>query len=75
MRRIYQPKNIVVILAILFSSSLAVLSCNNTSKSDSKETDTTTVKKDTMPVPDNTNMMDDTSSTETPKGEQIPPPK
>ena len=76
MIRINHPKNLRVVLAVaLISGSLMVVSCNNKSKSDKKETDTTIIKKDTMPVPDNTNMMEDTTKKDTTKGEQTPPPK
>jgi ABC-type oligopeptide transport system substrate-binding subunit len=77
MIRMNHLKNLRVVLAVaLISGSLVVVSCNNKSKSETKETDTTKlINADTMPVPDNTNMMDDTTRKDTLKGEQTPPPK
>ena len=78
MIRINHQRNQRAILAVLLiSASLLVFSCNNESKKETKETDTTKViNADTMPVPDNTNMKADTTSkNDTMKGEQTPPPK
>jgi hypothetical protein len=76
MIRNYHPKNLRVVLAVaLISGSLVVVSCNSKSKSEKKDADTTVIKTDTMPVQDNTNMMEDTTKKDTTKGEQTPPPK